>query len=181
MASLPEGYRAVVLGATGAIGGAIAGALATDPRLGALRRLGRAARDPALRIDLADEPSIAAAATAAKAALGQVDLLFIATGGLRIEAAGGGVHEPEKALSKLEPQALAAQFALNAAGPALAIKHFSKIMPRRRRALIGVLSARVGSIEDNRLGGWHGYRAAKSALNQLLRTAAIELKRTHPE
>lgn len=173
MESLDPEYHAAVIGASGAIGGAVAAALESDPRCARCLRFGRSTGLP---IDLLDERSIAAAAEQA----GPLDLLFIASGGLRLPAPDGRWLEPEKSLSKLGHEALTAQFALNAAGPALAIKHFSRRFDRRGRGLIGVLSARVGSIGDNRLGGWHGYRAAKAALNQLLRTAAVELKRTHP-
>ncbi|MEL6978896.1 MAG: SDR family NAD(P)-dependent oxidoreductase [Pseudomonadota bacterium] len=179
LTSLRPGYRAAVIGARGAIGGAIAAALEADQRCGGVLRLARSAERAEDRVDLLDEPSIEAAAARARA-VGPLDLLFIASGGLRLARPDGGVFEPEKALSKLEPQALAAQMALNAIGPALALKHFAKAFDRRERGLIGALSARVGSIGDNRLGGWHGYRAAKAALNQLLRTSAVELRRTHP-
>jgi NAD(P)-dependent dehydrogenase (short-subunit alcohol dehydrogenase family) len=76
---------------------------------------------------------------------------------------------------------LAAQFAVNAIGPALVMKHALRLLPRDRVAKLAVLSARVGSIGDNALGGWYGYRAAKAALNQLVRTAAVEAARTHPQ
>ena len=72
-------------------------------------------------------------------------------------------------------------FALNAIGPALIMKHFLPLLPRAKRAVFATLSARVGSIGDNRLGGWYSYRASKAALNQLVRTAAIELTRSHPQ
>lgn len=175
MKSLTEGYRAAVIGASGAIGGAVAERLAADPRAGAVLRYSRSQSSPAMQIDYNDEGSIAAAAESA----GSLDLLVIATGGLRLPKPGD-VFEPEKALSKLDPEGLAAHFAVNAIGPALVLKHFTKRFSRNKRGLIGALSARVGSIGDNRLGGWHGYRAAKTALNQLLRCAAIELRRTHP-
>lgn len=73
-----------------------------------------------------------------------------------------------------------AQFAVNAVGPALVVKHALRLMPKGREAKLAVLSARVGSIGDNALGGWYSYRAAKAALNQLIHTAAIELARSHP-
>ena len=71
-------------------------------------------------------------------------------------------------------------YELNAVGPALLMKHFAKCMPNDERAIFATLSARVGSIEDNRLGGWYAYRAAKSALNMLMKCAAIEVARTKP-
>jgi NAD(P)-dependent dehydrogenase (short-subunit alcohol dehydrogenase family) len=100
----------------------------------------------------------------------------VATGALEI-----GGTAPEKTLRALDPAALAAQFALNATGPALVLKHALWLMPRDRPARFAALSARVGSIGDNQLGGWYGYRAAKAALNQLIHTAAIEIARTHPQ
>lgn len=169
MQSLESGFRAVVVGASGAIGAAIADALASDPRAGAVLRLSRAQTG----LDLRDERSVAAAAEAVD---GEIDLLFVATGGLTIDGVG-----PEKALSQIAPDALLAQYALNAVGPALVLKHFSKRLPRRRRALVGALTAKVGSIGDNRMGGWYAYRAAKAAANQLVHTAAIELARSRPE
>ena len=102
-------------------------------------------------------------------------LILCATGALQI-----GGHAPEKALARVQPAAMVAQFALNAIGPAMVFKHMAPLLPRRDRGLIGVLSARVGSIGDNRLGGWLSYRAAKAAANQVIRTSAIELGRTRP-
>jgi NAD(P)-dependent dehydrogenase (short-subunit alcohol dehydrogenase family) len=107
---------------------------------------------------------------------GPFDLVVVATGALVL----GGVG-PEKTLRTVTAEGLAAQFAVNAVGPALVMKHALRLLPRDRVARLAVLSARVGSIGDNQLGGWYGYRAAKAALNQLLRTAAIEAARTHPQ
>ena len=107
---------------------------------------------------------------------GTFDTIIVATGALVIDGQG-----PEKSLKSLDPAALAAQFALNAAGPMLVLKHALRLMPKDRPAQFGVLSARVGSIEDNALGGWYSYRAAKAALNQLIHTAAIEVARSHPQ
>lgn len=177
LSSLPEGYKAVVIGASGAIGGAVADLLDADPRCGSVARLARSAAVPESRVDVTDPTSLAAAA----ARVQDVSLVFVATGGLSINDGAGGAYRPEKALSHLDPKALQAQFMLNAVGPALALRHFAPRTPRRGRALFGALSARVGSIGDNRLGGWYGYRAAKAALNQFLKTGAVELRRTRPE
>jgi NAD(P)-dependent dehydrogenase (short-subunit alcohol dehydrogenase family) len=76
---------------------------------------------------------------------------------------------------------MADQFAVNAIGPALILAHASRLLPRDRASVFAVLSAKVGSIGDNRLGGWIGYRAAKAALNQIVHTSAIELSRSHPK
>lgn len=185
MTSLPAGYRAAVIGASGAIGSAFVRALEADPRAGRVWRIGRSLRttpgEPVLSLDLDDEASIAAAAAAIGAADrrpevgGGLHLLLVATGGLMIAG-----RAPEKALRQIDQAALAAQIALNAIGPALVLKHFTPLLARNDRALVAALSARVGSIGDNRLGGWIGYRAAKAALNQVLRTAAVELGRTRP-
>ena len=130
-------------------------------------RLGRST-NPAL--DLLDEAGIAAAAAFCGPGL---TLVIDATGFLH-----DGQVQPEKSLRQLDPAHLARSFALNATGPALLMKHFLPLLARDERAVFATLSARVGSIADNRLGGWYAYRASKAALNQLVRTAAIELART---
>ena len=173
--SLPEGFRALVLGGSGAIGGALVAALRADVRCGGVWSLSRqagAAGEPA--VDLTDEPSLAAAA----AALGPqapFHLIVCATGVLHVNG-----RPPEKRLADLDAATLAQAMAVNAIGPALAIKHLHGLLPLRERGLLAVLSARVGSIGDNRKGGWYGYRASKAALNMLLRSAAIEVARKRP-
>ncbi len=88
-------------------------------------------------------------------------------------------YQPEKSLRQIDPTHMALSFAINATGPALLMKHFLPLLARDRRAVFATLSARVGSISHNRLGGWYSYRAAKAALNQIVRSSAIELARTH--
>jgi NAD(P)-dependent dehydrogenase (short-subunit alcohol dehydrogenase family) len=127
------------------------------------------------RFDMADEGSIASAARGM--AESAPDLIVVATGVLAF--AGGGA--PEKSLGAIDAGRMAAMFALNTIGPALIAKHMLPLLPRERRAVFAALSARVGSISDNRLGGWHSYRASKAALNMLVRDFAIELRRTHPQ
>ena len=124
-------------------------------------------------IDVTDESSIAAAAARART-LAPVRRVLVASGLLH---APDGLR-PEKSLAMIDPDRLARLFAVNATGPALVAKHFLSLMPREGRVEFAAISARVGSISDNRLGGWYGYRASKAALNQLLRTAAIEWTRT---
>lgn len=162
---------AVVFGAGGGIGGALVAALAGDPRFAAVIGLGRGS---APRFDLLDEASIAEAVRAV-AARGAIRLAIDATGFLHDEA-----QMPEKSLRELDACRLARSFALNAIGPALLMKHLLPALPREGRAMFATLSARVGSIGDNRLGGWYGYRASKAALNQFVRTAAVELARRSP-
>lgn len=120
--------------------------------------------------DLTDEASIAAAA-AEIGADGQFDLVIAATGLLH----DGDAHRPEKSWSMQSADAYARAFAINATGPALIGKHFLPLLARDRRSVFAAISARVGSISDNRLGGWHAYRASKAALNMIVRNFAIEL------
>jgi NAD(P)-dependent dehydrogenase (short-subunit alcohol dehydrogenase family) len=172
MESLPGGYRAVVVGASGAIGGALVDALRADPRCAEVAALSRRGTPP---LDLGDEVSIAAAAQAL-APRAPWHLIVVATGALQT-----GPRTPEKRLADLDAASLARAFAVNAIGPALVVKHFHALLPRDGRALLAVLSARVGSIGDNRKGGWYGYRASKAALNMLLKSAALEVARQRPQ
>lgn len=160
---------AVVIGAAGGIGAALAAQLERSPEYERVLRLSR--RDTGL--DLEDEASVARAASET-AALGVPDLIVVATGVLH---AG---QTPERSFKTLSAEHMLRDYRINAIGPALVAKHFLPLLPRDRRAVFAVLSARVGSISDNRLGGWHAYRASKAALNMLLRNFAIELGRSHP-
>jgi NAD(P)-dependent dehydrogenase (short-subunit alcohol dehydrogenase family) len=156
----------VVIGAGGGIGRALAELMESGGRQ--VMRFGRGSTPP---LDLLDESSMANAARTAGTGL---RLVIVATGFL-----GDARFTPEKNLRQLDGAQLAYSFAVNATGPALVMKHFLPLLARGERAVFAVLSARVGSIADNHLGGWYGYRASKAALNQLVRTAAIEIARTH--
>jgi len=125
--------------------------------------------------DLTDESTIAAAAESMRD--DPPEWVIVATGVLTL-ADGAG---PERTYKRLDPAAMADVLALNTIGPALIAKHMLPLMPRGRRFVFAALSARVGSISDNRLGGWHSYRASKAALNMLLRNFALEMARTHPD
>lgn len=162
---------AAVIG-SGGIGAALAEALRAQAGFDEVVVLGRRST-PAL--DLLDEASIATCA-AWLAARGSLEMVIDATGILH----GPGMT-PEKSWRELDPAVLARAFAINAIGPALLMKHFLPLLPRERRAVFATLSAKVGSIGDNRLGGWYAYRASKAALNQLVRTASIELRRSRPQ
>ncbi len=162
--------KAIIIGATGGIGAALADGL--EARGAIVTRLSRSSDPP---IDLASDPSIAAAA-AALSDTAPFDLIFLATGILH----GDGLA-PEKSYRQLEGPALEQIFRINSIGPALVARHFLPLLSPSGRAIFAVLSARVGSIGDNRLGGWFGYRASKAALNQIVKTLAIELARTRPE
>ena len=181
MESLPEDARAVGVGAAGGIGAALVEALVADPRIARVDALSRrpiAASDKVVpgAIDLTDEASIEAAA--GRLDPGPLDLVLVASGVLHDAAAG---LSPEKTWRHLDAAALERAFRVNAIGPALVAKHLLPRLARDRKAVFAALSARVGSIEDNRLGGWYGYRASKAALNQLIRTSAIELARRRPQ
>ncbi|WP_260483416.1 SDR family NAD(P)-dependent oxidoreductase [Sphingomicrobium flavum] len=158
--------NSLVIGAGGGIGRAIADRLEAGG--GKVARLSRSS-DPA--IDYLRPDSINAAATAF-AGSAPFDLIFIATGTLHGEDFG-----PEKSLKMLEADQLDHYFRINATGPALVARHFLPLLAKD--GTFAALSARVGSIGDNRLGGWYGYRASKAALNQLIRTLAIEVARKH--
>lgn len=171
---------AAVFGASGGLGRALCAGLAERGTqvIHAGSRRGEGPEGEAVRpfsFDLADEASIAAAAAAMKDV--PPEWVIVATGVLTL-ADGTG---PERSYRRLDPAAMAEVFALNTIGPALIAKHMLGIMPRARPFTFAALSARVGSIADNRLGGWHSYRASKAALNMLLRNFAIEMARTHPE
>lgn len=172
LSSFPENGSAIVLGASGGIGSALSDRILRSERFASVLAFSRATQ-PA--IELQDEASIASAAQHA-AGFGEVRLVIDATGFLY-----NGAQCPEKTWRDIEPTKMARALALNAIGPALIMKHFLPLLPRWGKALFATLSARVGSIGDNRLGGWYSYRASKAALNQLVRTAAIELQRQRPD
>lgn len=159
--------RALVIGASGGIGSAVVAEL--ERRGHDVTGLSR--RDNGL--DVTDEASVAAALDRLE---GSFDLVFVATGALVIDGC-----EPEKALSEVTPEGLLNQLRVNALGPLLVLKHARRLLPKDAPSVFAALSARVGSIGDNRIGGWHSYRTAKAALNQLIHGAAIELKRTHKQ
>ncbi len=160
------GVRALVVGASGGIGAALVAALRERGEVVGLSR-----REHGLEVT--EEASVAGLLGAFEPGF---DLVVVATGALVLDGVG-----PEKSLRAVTAEGLARQFAVNAVGPALVMKHALRLMPRDRVSRLAVLSARVGSIGDNGLGGWYGYRAAKAALNQLVRTTAVEARRTHPQ
>lgn len=172
MDSLEDGYNAVVVGASGGIGSAFVDHLRRDRRCARVIGLHRRSDPP---VDVTDEASVAAAATWLRETIPAVHLILDATGALSL-----GGRRPEKRLAELDPQIMALHFAVNATGPALLLKHLGPLLPRRQRGIFATLSARVGSIEDNRHGGWISYRASKAALNQIVRTAALEMRWRQP-
>lgn len=159
---------AVVIGASGGIGGAVVDRLRAFDRFAVIHALSRSGSG----LDLEDEATIAAAA--ARVAGGPAPtLIFVATGVLHHGQA------PERSYKAVTAEHLLRDYRVNTVGPALVAKHFAPLLPREERGVFAALSARVGSIGDNRLGGWHSYRASKAALNMILRNLAIELARTH--
>ena len=164
---------AVVIGATGGIGAAVLAQLQANSPFTQVIGLSRSTQ-PAL--DLLGEASIQACAQHISSLELPVRLVLDATGALH----GHGM-QPEKSWQQLDPFQMAQAFAINAIGPALLMKHFLPLLPKSGKAVFASLSAKVGSIGDNRLGGWYSYRASKAALNQLVRTAAIELRRSQPQ
>lgn len=160
---------AVIIGASGGVGSAVAERLTASDRFAVVHALSRSTG-----FHLEDEAAIAAAA--ARVAEGPAPtLIFVATGVLHHG------ETPERTYRAMTAEHLLRDYRINTVGPALVMKHLAPLLPRDRRAVFAALSARVGSIGDNRLGGWHSYRASKAALNMLLKNLSIELARSHPQ
>lgn len=164
---------AVVVGASGGMGAALVRRLQQQGRHARVIGLSRRGQPP---LDLQDESQIRHCADHIAATGLPLRLVIDATGFLH-----DAQRQPEKSWQQLDAAHLLHNFAVNAVGPALLMKHFLPRLPRTGRAVFATLSAKVGSIGDNRLGGWYGYRASKAALNQLVRTAAVELRRQRPQ
>ena len=164
-----EPASAVVIGASGGVGRALADALAGSGRFSVVHRFSRSETG----FDLEDERSVSNAAGVASR--GPPPTMVLVASGVLHHG-----HEPEKSYKALTAEHMLRDYRVNAVGPALVAKHFLPILSRHERAVFAVLSARVGSISDNRLGGWHSYRASKAALNMTLRNLAIEVARSHP-
>ncbi len=156
---------ALIIGHTGGIGSAIAGVL--ENRGVQVTGISRSTHGFDLRMPESLDAVL-------EAQTGPFDLVLVATGALEIDGAA-----PEKTVKAVTPTAMLDQFAVNAVGPAIVQRHVARLLPRDRRSVFAVLSARVGSIGDNKIGGWVSYRAAKAAVNQIVHTGAIELARTH--
>lgn len=191
LASLPEDFHALIVGASRGIGLALTRALLDEPRCAQVHA---ACRDPAcgalqsllrehpdrlrlLPLDVSSETSIADAAVAVRVLSPQLQLV-INTAGLLHE---GAALKPERRLEDLRSDNLLRSFLVNAIGPVMVARYFAPLLTHSDRAVLATLSARVGSISDNRLGGWYAYRAAKAAQNQFTRTLAIEMARRAPK
>ncbi len=181
--SFGDTLNAVVVGASGGIGAAFVRHLAASARVKqvfATARQGRSEPEVAVTripLDLEDETSIARAAATIGETVDALHLVIVATGMLH----DGPEVQPEKTWRSLDGPAMERVFRVNTVGPALVAKHFLPLLARDRKAVFAALSARVGSISDNELGGWHAYRASKAALNMLIKTLSIELARRRPE
>jgi NAD(P)-dependent dehydrogenase (short-subunit alcohol dehydrogenase family) len=179
----PERRRAaLVVGACGGLGAALVQALQSgdfggEGRFDTVIGISRSSASP---IDYAQPASVEAAArsvaASCEAAGADLRLIVVASGFLH-----GSQGQPERSWSHLEADYLQHVFLINAIGPALVMKHFLPLLPKQGRVVCGFISAKVGSIGDNALGGWYGYRASKAALNQLVKTAAIELARRNKQ
>ena len=182
LSSFSSDMNVVVVGASGGIGQALTMKLAQSAavrRITASSRRGPVPEHPKIvhqQLDLEDEATIVAAVKAVQAQGSALDLVFVATGILHDD----NVLRPEKTWRALDDAALEQVYRINTIGPALVAKHFLPLLARDRKSVFAALSARVGSISDNQLGGWHAYRASKAALNMLLRNFAIELARRNP-
>jgi NAD(P)-dependent dehydrogenase (short-subunit alcohol dehydrogenase family) len=178
--SFPDKMRVALFGASGGIGRALLDALIQSPRVAQVHAFSRQAlavtdkKMLARQVDITQEAQIAAAADACRG-LDGLHLVIVATGMLHTPEI-----QPEKTWRTLSASALLDNYAVNAVGPALIAKHFLDLLVVREKSVFAALSARVGSIEDNHLGGWHSYRAAKAGLHQIIRTCSIELARRNP-
>jgi len=183
LGSFGSGLNVAIVGASGGIGRAFAENIGRHERVSTVTALSR--EDPRLDtpegawlpIDIEREDSIESAAGQIRALGDALHLVIVATGILH----DGDTLHPEKSWRALNAPSLEKAFRINTVGPALVAKHFLPLLARGRKTAFAVLSARVGSISDNRLGGWYAYRASKAALNMLVRTLAIELKRSNPD
>lgn len=171
--------RAAIIGASGGIGSALTHKLAEAEnveKIYAFSRSNPAWDNPkitASAIDITDESTIEKAAQSVD---GPLHLILVTTGLLHADTLS-----PEKALKELEIENFQKSFAVNTFGPALVAKHFLPLIPKEERSVFAAMSARVGSISDNKIGGWYAYRAAKTALNMLLKTTAIEIGRRYKQ
>ena len=160
-------FKALVIGSNGAIGSAFVDSFRANPNCTHVETV---SRESVSGFDLLNEESIRIQALLSNSA-GPFEIIIDATGALEIDGLG-----PEKSLMSINQDHLTNAFLVNAIGPALVIRHFSPLLAKRA-SIYAKLSARVGRINDNKKGGWYGYRASKAALNMLLQTAAIELQR----
>ena len=175
--SLGQNLRVAVVGASGGIGAALVEQLITSDQVAQVHALSRqikphpSSKVSNLAFDFTDEDSLEASAQVLAEA-GPLDIVILATGLLQ----GNGIA-PEKNLRALSFEGFEKSFMTNAIGPAMTARYFLPLMRRDGKAVFAALSARVGSISDNHIGGWYAYRSAKAALNMILKTLSIEMGR----
>jgi NAD(P)-dependent dehydrogenase (short-subunit alcohol dehydrogenase family) len=172
----------MVFGATGGIGQALTRNLAANQNIDSVFAVSRSPNEDSstkitsLQADIDNEDDIMRIAKTIQSTVSELHIVLIATGILHV----GNNIKPEKSWRALNRDTMEAVFRVNAIGPSLVAKHFLPLLSQNRRAVFAALSARVGSIEDNRLGGWYAYRASKAALNMLIKTLSVELARQNP-
>jgi NAD(P)-dependent dehydrogenase (short-subunit alcohol dehydrogenase family) len=179
MSEYPAKSAAIIFGTSGGIGRALAAQAASSAKFDRVYGVSRRTKfegNSGVSTIVADVTVDADIHKVAQSVTEPVRRLIITTGMLH-----DPVQTPEKSWRDLDREALLRSFAINTVTPAIILKHFIPLIPRKGRSEIAVLSARVGSIQDNRTGGWHGYRASKAALNMMIKSLSIELARTHPE
>ncbi len=182
LTSFGRDLQVLIVGGSGGIGGALLDALSQDPAVAAIHAWSRRPAKPASGpvpisvacVDITDEAAVEQAAARID---GPLHLTIVAAGLLHAE---DGLA-PEKNLAALNAESLERVFRTNTVGPALVAKHVVPLLPRQGKSMVAALSARVGSIGDNRLGGWYAYRASKAALNMIIRNLAIEVARRRKE
>ncbi len=171
LSAFPEPFNAVVIGASGGIGKAFGQALESHDHTSHVFKFSRQPQDGCFPLDICDEEQIKEAADSIHK---PIHLVIVSTGLL---------HDkdllPEKSINTLDQEMMERLFLVNTIGPALIAKHFIPLLPRADKSVFAVLSARVGSISDNRSGGWHSYRASKAALNMMIKNIAIETARKY--
>tara|TARA_A100001037_G_scaffold56671_1_gene48967 strand:+ start:9612 stop:10376 length:765 start_codon:yes stop_codon:yes gene_type:complete len=182
LGSFGKKINVAVVGASGGIGTALVNQLNACPEVSSLFRLARSVQanrsaDDWIPVDFDNEETIKTAANAVARAVGSLHLVIVTAGILH----DGELLQPEKSWEAISAQAFERAFRINASGPALVAKHFLPLLSEKRKTAFAAISARVGSIEDNQLGGWYAYRASKAALNMLIKTLAIELARKRPQ
>jgi NAD(P)-dependent dehydrogenase (short-subunit alcohol dehydrogenase family) len=183
LTSLPEAMRVAVFGSSGGIGAALTERLIAHPRVAKVEGFSRRHPDPSRRFDFRDEASIARigellADQAPPTPKAPLNMVIVATGLLHDQ----NQHiSPEKSLKQLSHEGMSAAFLVNTIGPALIGKYTLPLLAKEGKTVFAAISARVGSISDNQLGGWHSYRAAKAALNMMIKGFALEMKRKNPE
>ncbi|MEM9469074.1 MAG: SDR family NAD(P)-dependent oxidoreductase [Pseudomonadota bacterium] len=181
MLNFKQNLKVVVVGASGGIGSAFIHHLVNEPNVEKIYALSRAHTSfdsdkvHSYQMNLIDEDAVEKMAETLKNE-GGVDAIIVATGMLHDDTI-----KPEKSLRDIQTSNFEKVMAVNTIGPALIMRHFLPLLPREGKSIFAALSARVGSISDNHIGGWYAYRASKAALNMLIKNASIEFGRRYKE